>query len=100
MLKYFLIMDLFLYLLKLPWFSNFFQRLMFNKCMNYIDKNKVLNEKQFGFRSNHSTYMTNVELVNKVTSAVERNESTLGIFLDMSEAFDTINYDISSYKSE
>ena len=53
---------------------------MLNRCMDYINKNDILNEKQFGFRSNHPTYMAVIELVDKVTSAVERNESTLGIF--------------------
>ena len=54
--------------------------------MDYIDKNDILNEKQFGFRSNHSTNMAIIELVDKVTKAVEKNESTLGIFLDLSKA--------------
>ena len=62
--------------------------------MDYINKNDILNEKQFGFRLNHSTYTAVIELVDKVTSAVERNESTSGIFLDLSKAFDTINHDI------
>ena len=47
----------------LPCFSKVLERLMFNRCMDYIDKNKILNEKQFGFRSNHSTYMAVTELV-------------------------------------
>ena len=67
---------------------------MFNRCMDYIDKNSILNEKQFGFRTNHSTYMAIIELVDKVVSAVERNESALGIFLDLSKAFGTFDHDI------
>ena len=39
----------------LPCFSKILERLMFNRCIDYIDKNSILNEKQFRFRTNHST---------------------------------------------
>ena len=44
-----------------------------------MNKNNLLNGKQFGFRPNHSTYMAVIELVDKSAKAVERNEPTLGI---------------------
>jgi len=34
------------------------------------------------------------QLVNKIASAMELKESTLGIFIDLSKAFDTINHEI------
>ena len=62
--------------------------------MDYINKNNFLNEKQFGFRPNHSTYKAVIELVDKTANAVERNEPTLGMFLD------SINHNILLYKLE
>ena len=46
-----------LYLYYLNCFSKILERLFFNRCMDYINKNIVLNEKQFGSRPNHSLYV-------------------------------------------
>jgi hypothetical protein len=35
-----------------------------------------------------------LKLVNKITSAIDRKEITVGVFLDIAKAFDTIDHDI------
>ena len=44
--------------------------------------------------------MALIHLVNKITSAIDRKETTAGVFLDLSKAFDTIDHDILFDKLE
>ena len=67
----------------LPCFSKILERLVFNRCVDYINHHEILNDKQFGFRPKHSTYMAIAQLVDRITNAVEKNETTIGIFLDL-----------------
>ena len=39
-----------------------------------------------------------MQLVDKINNAVEKNETTIGVYLDLSKAFDTIDHDILLYK--
>ena len=48
------------------------ERLVFDRCINYINDQEILNDKQYGFRPKHSTYMTFAQLVDKITNAVEK----------------------------
>ena len=67
-------------------------------CISYYYD--ILNDKQYGFRPKQSMTLAIAQLVDKVNIAVENNDSSVGIILDLSEAFDTINHNILLYKLE
>ena len=78
----------------LPGFSKILERLVFNRCISFLDKHKILHNDQFGFRPKHSTNMAIIKLVDKIVQATNNDEITAGLFLDLSKAFDTIKHDI------
>ena len=76
----------------LPGFSKILERLVFNRCISFLNKHNILYDDQFGFRPKHSTGMAIIKLVHKI--ATNNDEITAGLFLDLSKVFDTIRHDI------
>ena len=72
-------------------FSKLLEKLMYKRLYNYVEKHQVLSEHQFGFRRNRSTEHAILELSNKISKAIDKGEYTIGVFLDLSKAFDTVN---------
>ena len=75
-------------------FSKLLEKLMYKRFYNYVEKHQILSEHQFGFRSNRSTEHAILELSNKISKAIDKGEYTIGVFLDLSKAFDTVNHGI------
>ena len=78
----------------LPVFSKLLERLMYERITEFIDENEVLYNLQFGFRKNHSTTIALSLLNDKISKSLYDGEYVLGVFLDFSKAFDTVNHDI------
>ena len=62
--------------------------------MDFIQKHSLLYMRQYGFRDKMLTSMVIFELTESITSAKDNQESTLGIFIDLKKAFDTIDHSI------
>ena len=75
----------------LPCFSKLLERIMYNRLLKYLSENSILYENQFGVQTSHSTEHAILLLVNQLYQSFDENKFTLGIFIDLSKAFDTVD---------
>lgn len=73
---------------------------MCKSAITFLNKYNILSNNQFGFGAGHSTLQVVINLVDKISQAIERNKNTVVIILDLSEAFDTVNHQILLEKLE
>ena len=76
----------------LPVLLKIFERLVMNQIVDFIQKDKILNEKVCGYRKGHSTVTALLGIKDMIVQALGRDEITLTVLADFSKAFDTIDY--------
>ena len=77
-------------------FSKLLEKIVARQMLGFLNKNKTIYNHQYGFRKNHSTIHPVLQFVDKILEALNKPvpEYSLGIFLDLKKAFDTVNFDI------
>jgi hypothetical protein len=73
-------------------FSKKFDKVICNRLFDHLNKNTILNEYQYGFRSVISIETASHMLLNEIPTAVNCRQMVRGIFCDLHKAFGCINY--------
>ena len=76
----------------LPVFGKILEKLIFRRLYNYLSSQGLITENQFGFRKGHSTSHALNYSVSHIETLLKEKKHVLGIFLDLSKAFDTISH--------
>ena len=67
----------------LPCFTKILEKLMYKRVIKFLDKHNILSESQFGFRKKLSRNLSIMELVERISKAIDDKEYTMGVFLDL-----------------
>lgn len=76
----------------IPIFSKIYEKVMYNRLYNFLEKNKIITDTQHGFRKHRSTSMATFKLISRIMSCVDLKIPISVIFMDMSKAFDFVSH--------
>ncbi|KAG7304079.1 hypothetical protein JYU34_011009 [Plutella xylostella] len=80
--------------------SKILEKILNRKLVNHLDKNNIISENQFGFRSGRSTEDAVHTLTDHIVKGLDSGLKTVGIFLDLCKAFDTVSIPLLLCKME
>ena len=84
----------------LPITSKLIEKIVHNRIYQFFERNSILDDKQGGFRPNHSTCNTTATFINDIYTAMNNNNILIATYIDAMKAFDTVNHKILLQKAE
>ena len=81
-------------------FDKIMEKLMHKQLYDFLQEHNILFQNQFGFRKNNSTTFALLQITEKIKETIDNKKYGCGIFIDLSKAFDTVNYEILLRKME
>ena len=76
----------------MPSLSKIYEKVVSQSLVSFLEAGNILAENQYGFRQGRSTYMVIIEMLEKISAAIDNGEYPIGIFIDLSNAFDPISH--------
>ena len=78
----------------LPTIARLFEKLIYEQLYDYLCKNAILDSRQSGFRSLHSTVTALLDITNQWCFNIDRGMISGVVFLDLKKAFDTVDHSL------
>ena len=74
--------------------SKILEKVIYSRTYNFLTANEQLYQSQYGFRTGHSCQNSVSKLIGTILKNQEENRLSIGVFIDLSKAFDTLSHDI------
>ena len=84
----------------LPQFSKVLEKVFSKRLNSFLEKYELLSNSQYGFRNIRSTSQALLHLIEKLTKSMDNKTITVGVFIDLKKAFDTIDHSLLLNKLE
>ena len=81
-------------------FSKIFKKVMSNRITEHMLENNLINNNQHGYLKGRSTQTALFQFTENIIKSLENKQLPIGLFLDLSKAYDTLNYTILTRKLE
>lgn len=76
----------------LPSISKILEKIVHKRLYHFLTNQRAFYDSQYGFRPGYSTIAAITEFSSKLLESFDNKLNTIGVFLDLSKAFDTINH--------
>ena len=80
--------------------SKLLEKVVYTRTYKFLCDTEQLYQSQYGFRSGYSCENAICELVGTIAKHKEQKETSIGVFVDLSKAFDTLNHSMLLSKIE
>jgi hypothetical protein len=78
----------------LPVFSKIFEKIIHKRLFSFCISHSIIYKRQYSFIPKLNTTLAAVDAINYVTNSLDSGNFTLGLFLDIQKAFDSIDHKI------